>query len=140
VRRRPARPRPLEDWLKLKCAWGQELLIGGYTDPARTRTNFGALLVGYYEDGRLPYAGKVGTGYRAETLRDDKGAGPISRSWEPSTATPPEPSSPRSRASAASPPTAYSCLRGSHSSESTARREVPFSNLTVFSGKALWML
>ena len=52
-----------KDWLKLKCAWGQELVIGGYTDPAGSRTDFGALLVGYYEDGRLLYAGKVGTGF-----------------------------------------------------------------------------
>jgi bifunctional non-homologous end joining protein LigD len=59
-----------KDWLKLKCAWEQELVIGGYTDPAGSRTDFGALLVGYYEDGRLRYAGKVGTGYTAATLRD----------------------------------------------------------------------
>jgi DNA ligase D-like protein (predicted ligase) len=58
------------DWLKLKCAWEQELVVGGYTDPAGSRTDFGALLVGYYEDGRLRYAGKVGTGYSAATLRD----------------------------------------------------------------------
>ena len=45
-------------------------MIGGYTDPAGSRTDFGALLVGYYEDGRLRYAGKVGTGYTAATLRD----------------------------------------------------------------------
>src|SRR5262249_19683679 len=57
------------DWLKLKCAWEQELVVGGYTDPAGSRTDFGALLVGYYEEGRLRYAGKVGTGYSAETLR-----------------------------------------------------------------------
>ena len=56
-------------WLKLKCAWEQELVIGGYTDPAGSRTDFGALLVGYYEQGRLRYAGKVGTGYSAATLR-----------------------------------------------------------------------
>jgi DNA ligase D-like protein (predicted ligase) len=56
-------------WLKLKCVWEQELVIGGYTDPAGSRTDFGALLVGYYEDGRLRYAGKVGTGYSAATLR-----------------------------------------------------------------------
>lgn len=36
---------------------------------ARSRTDC-ALLVGYYEDGRLQYAGKVGTGYTAATLRD----------------------------------------------------------------------
>jgi bifunctional non-homologous end joining protein LigD len=59
-----------KDWLKLKCVWGQEFVIGGYTEPAGTRTDFGALLVGYYEDGRLQYAGKVGTGYTAATLRD----------------------------------------------------------------------
>jgi DNA ligase D-like protein (predicted ligase) len=59
-----------KDWLKLKCVWEQELVVGGYTDPAGSRTDFGALLVGYYEDGELRYAGRVGTGYRAETLRD----------------------------------------------------------------------
>jgi DNA ligase D-like protein (predicted ligase) len=59
-----------KDWLKLKCAWEQELVIGGFTDPAGSRTDFGALLVGYHQDGRLLYAGKVGTGYTAATLRD----------------------------------------------------------------------
>jgi DNA ligase D-like protein (predicted ligase) len=58
-----------KDWLKLKCVWEQELVIGGYTDPAGSRTDFGALLVGYYDDGQLRYAGKVGTGYTATTLR-----------------------------------------------------------------------
>ena len=58
------------DWLKLKCAWAQELVIGGYTDPAGSRTDFGALLVGYFEDDRLRYAGKVGTGFTAATLRE----------------------------------------------------------------------
>jgi bifunctional non-homologous end joining protein LigD len=58
------------DWLKLKCVWEQELVIGGYTDPTGSRADFGALLVGYYEDGRLRYAGKVGTGFSAATLRD----------------------------------------------------------------------
>lgn len=58
-----------KDWLKLKCVWEQEFVIGGYTDPAGSRTDFGALLVGYYEDGQLRYAGKVGTGYTAATLR-----------------------------------------------------------------------
>ncbi len=58
------------DWLKLKCVWEQEFVIGGYTDPAGSRTDFGALLVGYYEEGRLRYGGKVGTGYSAGMLRD----------------------------------------------------------------------
>jgi len=58
------------DWLKLKCAWEQELVIGGYTDPRGSRIEFGALLVGYYEDDRFRYAGKVGTGYTVATLRE----------------------------------------------------------------------
>ncbi|HEX8856017.1 MAG TPA: non-homologous end-joining DNA ligase [Thermoleophilaceae bacterium] len=58
------------DWLKLKCLWEQEFVIGGYTDPAGSRTDFGALLVGYYDDTDLRYAGKVGTGYNATTLRE----------------------------------------------------------------------
>jgi bifunctional non-homologous end joining protein LigD len=58
------------DWLKLKCANQQEFVIGGYTEPRGNRIGFGALLVGYYEDGLLRYAGKVGTGYSEETLRD----------------------------------------------------------------------
>ncbi|WP_344566120.1 non-homologous end-joining DNA ligase [Streptomyces axinellae] len=56
------------DWLKLKCERGQELVIGGFTDPAGARTGFGALLLGHYENGALRYAGKVGTGYDHATL------------------------------------------------------------------------
>ena len=58
------------DWLKLKCSAEQELVIGGYTAPKGSRTDLGALLLGYYEDGRLRYAGKVGTGFTRATLRD----------------------------------------------------------------------
>jgi DNA ligase D-like protein (predicted ligase) len=57
------------DWLKLKCHAEQELVIGGFTAPRGSRTEFGALLVGYYEDGSLRYAGKVGTGFDHPTLR-----------------------------------------------------------------------
>ena len=58
------------DWLKFKCENAQEFVIGGYTDPQRTRVGFGALLLGYYDaDGGLVYAGKVGTGFDTRTLR-----------------------------------------------------------------------
>lgn len=56
-------------WLKLKCVDRQELVIGGYTDPEGSRIGFGALLLGYYDEGRLVYAGKVGTGFDDDTLR-----------------------------------------------------------------------
>ncbi|MER5638926.1 non-homologous end-joining DNA ligase [Kitasatospora sp. NPDC002227] len=61
------------DWLKLKCAAGQELVIGGFTEPAGSRIGFGALLVGHFEGERLRYAGKVGTGYDAALLRRLRG-------------------------------------------------------------------
>jgi DNA ligase D-like protein (predicted ligase) len=57
------------DWLKFKCLNGQEFVIGGFTDPQRSRVGFGALLLGYYDaGGRLRYAGKVGTGFGRQTL------------------------------------------------------------------------
>ena len=45
------------------------MVIGGYTDPQGSRTGFGALLLGVYDDGKLRYAGKVGTGFDDATLR-----------------------------------------------------------------------
>jgi DNA ligase D-like protein (predicted ligase) len=56
------------DWLKFKCLNEQEFVIAGYTDPKGSRARFGALLVGFYEAGKLRYAGKVGTGYDTNTL------------------------------------------------------------------------
>jgi DNA ligase D-like protein (predicted ligase) len=61
--------RRTRDWLKFKCRQGQEFVIGGYTEPRGGRMSFGALLVGYYRDGKLVYAGKVGTGFDHETLQ-----------------------------------------------------------------------
>ena len=58
------------DWLKLKCTREQELVVGGFTAPRGSRTDLGALLVGHFEDGRLRYAGKVGTGFTRATLRE----------------------------------------------------------------------
>ncbi|HVT29526.1 MAG TPA: non-homologous end-joining DNA ligase, partial [Lacipirellulaceae bacterium] len=57
------------DWLKIKCLKQQEMVIGGYTKPEGTRVGFGALLMGYYDDGDFIYAGKVGTGFTNDTLR-----------------------------------------------------------------------
>jgi len=46
----------------------QEFVIGGYTPPEGSRKHFGAILVGYYENKKLVFAGKVGTGFTAEWL------------------------------------------------------------------------
>lgn len=59
------------DWVKSKCRQGQELVIGGYTKANGSRTEFGALLLGYHRpDGSLAYAGRCGTGFSVATLRD----------------------------------------------------------------------
>jgi bifunctional non-homologous end joining protein LigD len=64
----PYRSGRSRDWLKVKCLQRQEMVIGGFTDPEGARAGLGALLLGVYEDGRLLYAGKVGTGFSAKTL------------------------------------------------------------------------
>lgn len=58
------------DWLKFKCSSEQELVVGGFTDPQRSRAGLGALLLGYYDGETLVYAGKVGTGFDTTTLLD----------------------------------------------------------------------
>src|SRR5256714_2171455 len=55
-------------WIKLKTVHQQEFVIGGYTPPGGSRKYFGAILVGYYDGGRLKFAGKVGSGFTAGSL------------------------------------------------------------------------
>jgi ATP-dependent DNA ligase len=57
-------------WLKMKCEFSQELVVGGFTDPEGARVGLGALLVGYYEGADLVFAGKVGTGFDTKLLLD----------------------------------------------------------------------
>jgi bifunctional non-homologous end joining protein LigD len=46
-------------------------VIGGWTDPKGSRTGIGSLLLGVHDDdGKLRYAGNVGTGFNERTLRD----------------------------------------------------------------------
>jgi bifunctional non-homologous end joining protein LigD len=59
-----------KSWIKLKCRQRQDFVIGGYTPPKGSRQGFGALLVGYYDQqGKLHFAGKVGTGFDEEGLQ-----------------------------------------------------------------------
>ncbi len=56
--------RRVRHWQKLKMENQQELVVGGWTEPRNSRKNFGALLLGYYDDdGQLVYAGHTGTGF-----------------------------------------------------------------------------
>jgi bifunctional non-homologous end joining protein LigD len=65
----PYRPGRTRSWLKVKCRNREEFVIIGFTDPDGSREGFGALLVGYYDpQGKLRYAGRVGTGFNAAQL------------------------------------------------------------------------
>ena len=57
------------DWLKLKCVHEQEFVVGGFTELANKSHGVGALLLGYYEDRKLVYAGRTGTGFTQKTHR-----------------------------------------------------------------------
>ncbi len=58
------------DWLKFKCEHGQELVIGGFTQPRGSRVEFGALLLGYYKDeaARVRRQGRDRVRHRAAPL------------------------------------------------------------------------
>ena len=56
-------------WLKIKAVQSQDFVVGGYSPGQGARSAaFGALMVGYYDDGQLRYAGRVGSGFDDETL------------------------------------------------------------------------
>jgi bifunctional non-homologous end joining protein LigD len=55
-------------WLKVKVHQEEEMVIGGFTKPEGSRRYFGALLLGAYEERKLRYVGKVGTGFNENTL------------------------------------------------------------------------
>jgi len=57
-----------DEWVKTKCRHEEEFVIGGFTDPAGSREGFGALLLGYWKNGKFHYAGRVGTGFNSKTL------------------------------------------------------------------------
>ena len=64
-------PRRTRTWLKIKCGHRQEFVVVGYTDPEGSRTGFGALLLGVYDDeNRLVFSGQVGTGFTDDLLQD----------------------------------------------------------------------
>jgi bifunctional non-homologous end joining protein LigD len=66
----PYRSGRTRTWLKIRCSKRQEFAIVGFTEPAGSRTAFGALLLGAAdEQGALRYCGKVGTGFDEATLR-----------------------------------------------------------------------
>jgi len=59
-----------KEWIKVKIGNRQEVVIGGFTKNEGTPRDFSALLVGLYKNGKLRYAGKVGTGWSAKTQKE----------------------------------------------------------------------
>jgi bifunctional non-homologous end joining protein LigD len=58
------------DWIKVKCIYDQEFVIGGFTLPSNGTHGVGALLLGYYDEaGSLIYAGRTGTGFTRKAHR-----------------------------------------------------------------------
>ena len=60
-------------WLKIKIRPEQELVVGGYTLGEGNAKDLGAVAVGVYEDGRLKFAGKVGSGFNARVRKELRG-------------------------------------------------------------------
>jgi bifunctional non-homologous end joining protein LigD len=59
------------DWIKLKLQYRAEFVVGGWTEPRKTRQYIGALLLGYYDrEGRLHYVGHMGGGFTREGLAE----------------------------------------------------------------------
>ncbi|MFD1746790.1 DNA ligase D [Rhizobium helianthi] len=58
-----------KDWVKSKCSARQEFVIAGFVPSSVSKSAIGSLIMGYYRNGELIYAGRVGTGYSAETAR-----------------------------------------------------------------------
>jgi bifunctional non-homologous end joining protein LigD len=72
-------------WLKLKIEHRQEFVVGGWTEPRKTREHIGALLLGHYDDeGNFIYVGHTGGGFTNEGLRDMyRKLAPLERSTSP---------------------------------------------------------
>jgi bifunctional non-homologous end joining protein LigD len=66
----PYRSGRSETFIKTKCSNAQEFVVGGYSASTALPRAIGALVVGYYDDGSLIYAGRVGTGFTQALARD----------------------------------------------------------------------
>ncbi len=76
-------------WLKSKCTDSQELIIVGYVPSTTQRRAIGSLALGYYDKGRLIYAGRVGSGFSSAVAEQLWQKLDGLRVAEPALATPP---------------------------------------------------
>ncbi|HEX8261912.1 MAG TPA: DNA ligase D [Allosphingosinicella sp.] len=66
----PYRGGRTKSWLKIKCTYRQEFVILGWSESDKKGRGFRALLLGVHEDGKLRFAGKVGTGFSNQVQHD----------------------------------------------------------------------
>jgi bifunctional non-homologous end joining protein LigD len=87
----PYAPRNRGLWRKAKALNRQEFVVVGWSDPEGSRPYLGALLLGYYtDDGKLVYAGRVGTGMPVKVLADlRRRLDPLARKTSPLGVPPP---------------------------------------------------
>lgn len=57
-------------WIKSKCSARQEFVVAGYVPSTTSDKLVGSLALGVFDDGRLDYVGRVGTGFSAAVARD----------------------------------------------------------------------
>ena len=78
-------------WRKAKALNRQEFVVVGWSDPEGSRPHLGALLLGYYtDDGKLIYAGRVGTGMPVKVLMITRSRlDPLARKTMPLSVKPP---------------------------------------------------
>ncbi|MGX9115304.1 DNA ligase D [Mesorhizobium sp. BHbsci] len=65
LRDAPYRSGRSKNWVKSKCSARQEFVVAGYVPSTTSRNAIGSLILGVYDDGKLHYVGRVGTGYTA---------------------------------------------------------------------------
>jgi bifunctional non-homologous end joining protein LigD len=83
------------DWLKLKLLYREEFVVGGFTEPRRSRQHIGALLLGYFDkSGSLQYVGHMGGGFNNESLHDMRRRLARLERRTPAFAVPPRPNEP----------------------------------------------
>ena len=58
------------NWLKIRADRADDFVVVGFTRPKGSRSGFGALDLGAYEDGKLVYAGRAGSGFTAKELKE----------------------------------------------------------------------
>jgi bifunctional non-homologous end joining protein LigD len=65
--------RRASSWLKIKARPEQELVVGGWTPGEGNAKELGAVVVGVYDDGRLRFSGKVGSGFDGRARKELRG-------------------------------------------------------------------